>query len=68
MEKFEYKVINTEMKIKMFNTNDMPETFEKELNDLGALGWEVVCVIPRTTSHGEISNFTTILKRNKKTF
>ncbi|NLM60535.1 MAG: DUF4177 domain-containing protein [Clostridiales bacterium] len=62
MEKFEYKTLFTDAKGAFGGKVDR-HAFEKELNDLGAQGWELVSAVPSAQSYGSTRWIICIFKR-----
>lgn len=62
MEQYEYKTLYTDAK-GVFGGKVDKYTFENELNQLGAEGWELVSTVPTAQSYGSTRWIISIFKR-----
>lgn len=62
MEKFEYKTLFTDAK-GLFGGRVDEYSFQRELNELGAQGWELVNTVPSAQSYGSTRWIISIFKR-----
>jgi hypothetical protein len=62
MDKFEYKTVFTDAKGVFGGKVDQHE-FQKELNELGLQGWELVSTVATAQSYGSTRWVVSILKR-----
>lgn len=62
MEQYEYKTLYTDAKGFWGGKVDK-DTFEHDLNKLGAQGWELVSTVPSAESHGTTRWIISIFKR-----
>jgi hypothetical protein len=70
VEKFEYKTVMTHVNgmqagtfVGKIDMSKITILEEKELNELGQQGWELIDTIVLTGSQGQASNLTLIFKR-----
>jgi len=63
MKKFEYKLIDVDLKFRMFDHDIFPDTLQSHLNELGTEGWELVGLLPFTGVAGRVAGTGIILKR-----
>ncbi|NLT57839.1 MAG: DUF4177 domain-containing protein [Clostridiales bacterium] len=62
MEKFEYKTLFTDAK-GAFGGRVDPSAFQRDLNELGAQGWELVSTTAATQSYGSTRWLISVFKR-----
>jgi hypothetical protein len=62
MERFEYKTLFTDAKGMLGGKVDQG-AFQKELNELGRQGWELVNTVPAAQSYGSTRWIISIFKR-----
>jgi hypothetical protein len=63
MSKWEYRVLEYEVKGGIFKKMNTEKNYLTELNDLGRDGWELVGIIPFTENQGRLSKVHLILKK-----
>ncbi len=64
MDIFEYKTLFTDAKGFLGGKVD-EEAFQRELNDLGAQGWELVSTVSANQSYGSTRWLISVFKRRK---
>jgi len=62
MKKYEYKVLNIELKKSSLSRNELPSSLRAELNEFGRDGWEVVATAPLAWTN-TVGGVGIILKR-----
>jgi len=63
MQKWEYQVLEYEVKGGVFRKMDVKKNYLTELNNLGRDGWELVEIIPFTDMQGRLTKIHLILKK-----
>ena len=63
MSKWEYRILEYEVKGGLFRKMDIEKNYLAELNELGRDGWELVGIIPFTEAQGRLSKVHLILKK-----
>lgn len=64
MERFEYKTILTDVSGFLGGKVDR-DAFERQLNAMGAEGWELVSTVATTQSYGSTRVLVSVFKRRK---
>jgi hypothetical protein len=64
MEKYEYRTVYTDAKGILGGKVEQMD-FERQLNELGEFGWELVNVIPSAQSNGHTRWLISVFKRKR---
>ena len=63
MAKWEYRVLEYEIKGGIMRKMDVERNYLNDLNEAGRDGWELVGIIPFTENQGRLSRIHLILKK-----